>query len=129
MVPIVEPITRNCWKNTRFNSAGGLKPLVAPAHTMVPPGRSERSECAQVASPTVSITASTRSGNRAPGSNASSAPRPRAAARFASEVPVTHTRSPSAAPRAVAADATPPDAPCTSTVSPALSPESRVSIR
>ena len=32
-----------------------------------PPGLSERSECAQVASPTVSITASTRSGSRAPG--------------------------------------------------------------
>ena len=42
-------------------------PLVAPETTTVPPGRSERSECAQVASPTVSITASTRSGSRAPG--------------------------------------------------------------
>ena len=38
----------------------------------MPPGRSARSECFQVASPTVSSTASTRSGSRAPVSNAAS---------------------------------------------------------
>ena len=38
----------------------------------MPPGRSDFSECDQVASPTVSITASTRSGSRAPVSKAAS---------------------------------------------------------
>ena len=37
-------------------------PVVAPAITTVPPGRSDFRECDQVASPTVSMTRSTRSG-------------------------------------------------------------------
>ncbi len=52
---MVDPITDNCRKNTRFRSACGAAPLVAPAITTTPPGLSERSECAQVAWPTVSI--------------------------------------------------------------------------
>ena len=71
---MVEPTTDSCRKNTRFRSAGGTAPLVAPQTTIVPPGFSARSECAQVASPTVSMTASTRSGSRAPDSKAWSAP-------------------------------------------------------
>ena len=54
-VPIVEPTTESCRKNTRLRSAGGFGPLVAPLTTTRPPGRSDRSECDQVASPTVSI--------------------------------------------------------------------------
>ena len=69
-VPIVEPITDSCKKNTRESSAGGESPVVAPETTSVPPGFSARTECAQVASPTVSITRSTRSGSRTPASNA-----------------------------------------------------------
>ena len=42
--------------------------------TIAPPGLSDFSECDQVASPTVSITASTRSGSRAPDAKASCAP-------------------------------------------------------
>src|SRR5450759_1828176 len=69
-VPMVDPTTSNWRKNTRLRSAFGLGPLVAPETTSRPPGRSDRSECDQVASPTVSSTASTRSGNRAPASSA-----------------------------------------------------------
>ena len=49
--------------------------------TIVPPGRSDRIECDQVARPTVSITASTFTGSRSPDSKTSWAPmleRPRA---------------------------------------------------
>ena len=83
-VPIVEPTTSSCLKKTRARSAGGLMPLVAPATTIRPPGRSARSECAQVASPTVSITASTRSGRRAPDSKAAWAPHSSANSRLRS---------------------------------------------
>ncbi len=69
-VPIVDPTTDSCRKNTRLSSAGGASPEVAPVTTSVPPGFSDLIECAQVALPTVSITASTRSGSRAPDSNA-----------------------------------------------------------
>ena len=69
-VPMVEPTTRSCRKNTLLSSAAGASPLVAPQTTMVPPGRRDLTECAHVASPTVSITASTRSGSRAPDSKA-----------------------------------------------------------
>ena len=48
--------------------------------------------CDQVASPTVSMTPSTRSGSRAPDSKACSAPSASAAARFSSLRPVTHIR-------------------------------------
>ncbi len=65
-VPMVEPRTRSCRKNTRWSSAEGAWPVVAPDTTTVPPGRSARNEWPQVASPTVSMTASTRSGSRAP---------------------------------------------------------------
>ena len=59
----------------RFSSvAFGFGPEVAPEITIVPPGRSDFTECDQVAAPTVSITASTRSGSRAPLSKAASAP-------------------------------------------------------
>src|SRR5213075_788607 len=46
---------------------------------------SERIECVQVAAPTVSMTASTRSGSRASGSNASFAPSSSARARRSGE--------------------------------------------
>ncbi len=74
-VPMVDPITRSCRKKIRFSSvADGFGPDVAPEMTTVPPGRNDRSECAQVAAPTVSMTASTRSGSLAPLANARSAP-------------------------------------------------------
>ena len=86
--------------------------------TSLPPGLSERIECPQVASPTVSMTASTRSGSRAPDSKAWSAPSSSASARLAPERLVTHTRIPAALPSTVSAVATPPPAPWTSTVCP-----------
>ena len=52
--------------------------------TIVPPGRRDRIEWDQVAAPTVSITASTFSGSRDPGSNTASAPTSSARARLAS---------------------------------------------
>ena len=66
-VPIVDPTTRSCRKKIRFSSVvAGFGPDVAPEMTTVPPGRSDCSECDHVAAPTVSMTASTRSGSRAP---------------------------------------------------------------
>ncbi|GAA3118394.1 hypothetical protein GCM10017687_35030 [Streptomyces echinatus] len=50
----------------------------------MPPGRRDFTECDQVAAPTVSMTASTRCGSRAPGSTASTAPSSSARFRFAS---------------------------------------------
>ena len=50
----------------------------------MPPGRSDRIECDQVAAPTVSMTASTCSGSRAPDSKTSWAPSSSARARLAS---------------------------------------------
>ncbi len=97
--------------------------------TSVPPGFSERTEWPQVASPTVSITASTRSGSRAPVSNAWSAPSESACARLSSERLVTHIRTPAAAPSTVSAVATPPPAPWTSTVIPGTTPPRVNSIR
>ena len=97
---------------------GGFAPDVAPHTTTVPPGRRARSECAHVASPTVSTTQSTRSGSRAPDSNAASAPTSNAQARFAGVRAVAQTRNPNSRPSWIAAVATPPDAPCTKTVSP-----------
>src|ERR1019366_2177391 len=94
-----------------------------------PPGLSARTECAQVAWPVVSITASTRSGSRAPGSNACSAPSCSARARFSSERPVTQTRTPAALPSTVSAVATPPVAPWTRIVCPGTTPPRVNSIR
>ena len=85
--------------------------------------------CDQVASPTVSMTPSTRSGSRAPDSKACSAPSARAAARFSSLRPVTQTRRPAARPSTISAVATPPLAPCTSTVWPGRRPDFTNSIR
>ena len=90
--------------------------------TTVPPGRSDLSECDQVAAPTVSITASTRSGSRAPDSKTSCAPSSSARARLASSRLVAQTRSPRGAAERDRAVATPPPAPCTSTVSPGSQP-------
>ena len=67
--PIVDPITDSCVKKILVSSAGGASPLVAPEMTIRPPGLSDRTECAQVAWPTVSITTSTRSGSLAPAAN------------------------------------------------------------
>jgi hypothetical protein len=38
-VPIVDPSTRSCRKNSRLRSADGSAPVVAPDTTRVPPGR------------------------------------------------------------------------------------------
>ena len=66
-VPIVEPCTRSGLKKILVSSAlPGLSPDVVPQITSVPPGFNALIECDQVAAPTVSITASTRSGSRAP---------------------------------------------------------------
>ena len=80
-VPMVEPITEICRKNSRCRSADGSGPLVAPQQTMTPPGRTARIECDQVDRPTDSKTPSTRSGSRAPGSKTWWAPRSAARAR------------------------------------------------
>jgi hypothetical protein len=128
-VPIVDPTTDSCRKKTRFSSAGGTPPLVAPQITIVPPGRSARSEWAQVASPTVSMTASTRSGSRAPAGNAWSAPSSMARSRLASLRLVAQTRYPPARPSRMSAVATPPPAPWTRIVAPGSRPALANSIR
>ena len=71
-VPIVEPMTCSCRKKIRVSSESSRSgPLVVPLITTLPPGRSDRTECDQVARPTVSITASTFTGSRAPDSKTS----------------------------------------------------------
>jgi hypothetical protein len=115
---MVEPRIESCRKKTRLSSAGGAGPEVAPQITIVPPGLSVRREWPHVASPTVSITASTRSGSRAPGSKEASAPSSSARARLSSERLVAQTRIPAWRPSAMSAVATPPPAPWTSTVEP-----------
>src|SRR5450759_2157151 len=61
-VPIVDPTTRSCLKKILVSSAlAGASPDVAPDMTTVPPGLSELIEWDQVATPTVSSTASMRS--------------------------------------------------------------------
>ena len=97
---------------------------------MRPPGRSARIECDQVALPTVSMTASTFTGSRAPDSNASCAPSSSARARLASSRLVAqHPQAGRPGRARSAAVATPPPAPWTSTVSPALSSPRVKSIR
>ena len=120
-MPIVEPITESWRKNTRESSADAASPVVAPETMILPPGFSDLTECDHVALPIVSITASTRSGSRAPDSNTSSAPSDFAWARRSSVRPVAHTRIPAAAPSTITAVATPPPLPWTSTVEPGAS--------
>ena len=95
----------------------------------MPPGRSDRSEWFQVAAPTVSMTASTRSGSRAPVSKTWWAPISSARARLASSRLVASTCRPPARARVIRAVATPPPAPWTSTVWPGLRPPWTKSIR
>jgi hypothetical protein len=83
--------------------------------TIRPPGLSDFAECEYVASPTVSITASTRSGSRAPDAKASCAPSSSALACLASVRAVAYTWKPAARAIEMQAVATPPLAPCTST--------------
>jgi len=108
---MVEPTTESWVKNTRVSSAGGASPLVAPQITIRPPGLSERTECAQVACPTLSITTSTRSGSRSPVPKTRSAPSSRARSRLASVRLVAQIRYPAARPMRISAVATPPLAP------------------
>ena len=118
-VPIVEPTTRSCLKKILVSSAfAGASPDVAPEMTTVPPGRRLLTECDHVAAPTVSMTASTRSGSRAPLSNARSAPSATACSPLAASRLVTHIRMPAAVPSWTSAVATPPAAPWTRTVAP-----------
>ena len=120
-VPMVEPMTLSWRKKIRVSSASSsLGPEVVPEITILPPGRRERIECDQVALPTVSMTASTLIGSRAPDSNTSWAPISRALARLPSSRLVASTRSPAARARVIRAVATPPPAPWIRTVSPAL---------
>jgi hypothetical protein len=83
-VPMVEPVTDSWVKKILVSSAGDASPLVAPQITIRPPGRRDRTEWAQVARPMVSMTTSTRSGSRAPGAKAWSAPSLTARSRLAS---------------------------------------------
>ena len=90
---MVEPTTRSCLKKILVSSAlAGASPDVAPLMTMAPPGLSELTECDHVAAPTVSMTASTRSGSRSPLPNARSAPISTARFPRASSREVTHIR-------------------------------------
>lgn len=93
---------------------------MAPAITTEPPGLRDFRECDQVASPTVSMTTSTRSGSRSPVGSAARAPQERASTRLALLRLVAYTTAPAATASLIAAEATPPPAPCTSTLSPAL---------
>jgi len=71
---------------------GGAEKRERAQHYLRLVGLSDFAECEYVASPTVSITASTRSGSRAPDGNASCAPSSTALACFASLRAVAHTR-------------------------------------
>ena len=102
---------------------------MAPETTSVPPGFSALRLWLQVAAPTVSITASTRSGRRAPGSKAWSAPSSTALARLASSRLVTQVRMPAVLASTIRAVATPPPAPWTSSVEPGLTSPRVNSIR
>ena len=127
---MVEPITWSWRKKIRVSSASStFGPDVVPQMTILPPGRSARIECDQVARPTVSMTASTRRGSRSPVSRTWWAPSSSARARLPSSRLVANTVSPPARASAISAVATPPPAPWTSTVSPALSPPCVKSIR
>ena len=81
-----------------------------------------------MAAPTVSITTSTRSGSRAPGSTAV-APSAAIRSRLPASRLVAYTRLPSATASTTAAVATPPPAPWTSTASPSSTRPLVVSIR
>ncbi|OLB65467.1 MAG: hypothetical protein AUI10_06675 [Actinobacteria bacterium 13_2_20CM_2_72_6] len=101
---------------------------MAPETTIRPPCVAHLRECSKVAAPTVSITTSTRSGNRAPGSSAV-APSAAIRSRLPGSRLVAYTRAPSATARTTAAVATPPPAPWTSTEPPSGSRPRTVSIR
>ena len=120
---MVDPVTDSWVKKIRVSSAGGASPLVAPQITIRPPGLRDRTEWAQVAWPTVSITTSTRSGSRAPVSKAWSAPSSRARSRLASVRLVAQIRYPAARPSRISAVATPPLAPWTRMVAPGSAPD------
>ena len=111
------------------NASSRSAPDVVPEVTTTPPGRSDRIECAQVALPTVSMTASTVRGRRSLDSNTSCAPNSSARARLASSRLVARTRNPPARANAISAVDTPPPAPWMRTVSPAFRPERTKSIR
>ena len=111
------------------NANRDATPLVDPETTMMPPGFNERIECAQEASPTVSNTASTRSGSRSPFGKVACAPSLAASARFSSVRPVTQTCRPAARPSCTSAVDTPPEAPWTSIVCPGRSPDLTNSMR
>ena len=130
-VPIVEPTTDSWRKNTRLSSAAADRRRSSRRRRRAcRPAAATCSECAHVASPTVSITASTRSGSRAPGSNAASAPSSmRARALLLASGSSPRPARPPRAPSAIAAVATPPPAPWTSTVAPGATPRAVNSIR
>ena len=113
---------------TRRRLIFGSCPEVAPETTIRAVGAADFSEWSKVAAPTVSITTSTRSGSRAPGSSAV-APSSAIRSRLAASRLVAYTRLPSATPSATAAVATPPPAPWTSTDSPSATRPFVVSIR
>ena len=94
-VPMVEPISSSCRKKSRRRSIVAMWPAVAPEQTIRPPCFADFSEWSMVGAPTVSITTSTRSGRRAPGSNAV-APSASTLARLAASRLVAYVRAPSA---------------------------------
>ena len=94
---------------------------MAPATTIRPAWLSDFIEWAQVASPTVSITTSTRRASRPPDSTPSWAPSWRAFSRASSLRDVTVTWAPAWAASVMAAVETPPLAPWISTRSPGRS--------
>ena len=95
---MVEPMTCSWRKKIRVSSASSTLRVRRSCRetTILPPGRSDRIEWDQVALPTVSITASTLTGSRAPDSKTSWAPSSSARARLASSRLVASTRSPPA---------------------------------
>src|SRR6202011_6276618 len=112
-------------QKSRLRSAGGLGPLVAPATTTHPPWRTARRLVPHVASPTVSITASTplpavkwriAFAASLPASTVSRAPNFWAILSFGSERDDAITLMPAAVASATAAVPTPPPTACTSTL-------------
>lgn len=127
-MPIEVPRISNCIAKTRRRLTDGSCPAVAPETTIRAIGAADLSEWSKVAAPTVSITTSTRSGSRAPGSTAV-APRAEIRSRLAASRLVAYTRLPIATASATAAVATPPPAPWTSTLSASAMRPLVVSIR
>jgi hypothetical protein len=106
-VPIVEPSTRSCRKNSRLRSADGSAPVVAPGDDeRARPGAGSSSSATRWPC-RPSRDASTRAGSRRTGSNTSCAPARAPAAAWSRRARSPRRRGPAARASAMAAVETP----------------------